>query len=297
MRNATGTPLSANPLSPADGALAKAKAAPRPPVAFAALAAALILALSFPLAPQALADDQDGGARLGSGRGRDDRGRDDRGRGDRGRGDRGRDDRGRDDRGRDGRGSDDGSARLGPGRRSYLGPDGHPREMPWIPPGSAFYERNLREQERERRRGGRRHFGPGQGGARYYSRHDNGTWPQATVNLSWGLYGEYSRWRDDPYRGFADPRFGAMFSYVDRNVALRLAAIPDPTPRQVEYETLVEINAYLNDHLETIAVGSDGSYFVMFRSNQGGEGEWVETEVTSDGVERAARSSNQLGGR
>jgi hypothetical protein len=186
-----------------------------------------------------------------------------------------------------------------PSRPSWLNENAHPKYIPGLPPGSPQYDwqrRNQYRDERRRNRGRGRWDGGWNFGSlapRYYSRRDNSTWPQASVNFTWGLYGAYGRWRSNPAHGFADSRFGAMFSYVDQNIALKFSGQSKPSPKQVEYETLVLINNYVNENVETIAVSSDGSYFVMFRSSQGGEGQWVPTDVTSQGVQEAARQSSQ----
>jgi hypothetical protein len=176
--------------------------------------------------------------------------------------------------------------------------------MPWIPPGSHFYQDGQRERERDKRSRGhrdRRHRNRGyryygyfnNNSPRYYSRHDNITWPQASVNFTWGLYGNYSRWHRNPSRSYSDSRFGVMFSYVEQNLAIKLEGIVNPTRKQVEYETLILINNYVNDNVETIAVDNDGSYFVMFKSENNGEGNWVPTDITTNDVEKAAKESSQ----
>jgi hypothetical protein len=181
------------------------------------------------------------------------------------------------------------------------------KHTPWIPPGSDLYRRKLerqwederRDRDRgrrdrwERRGGGRAHhdrYGP-----RYHNRGDDRSWPQASVNISWGLYGAYGRWRDGRGRGFSDSRIGALFSYVDRNVALKFSGRLNPAPREMEYETLTIINNYVNENVESIAVDGDGNYFVMFRSERGGEGEWVPADVTETDVLETARESRQFG--
>jgi hypothetical protein len=189
---------------------------------------------------------------------------------------------------------DDGSVYLGDGRPDRRGRGRHRDRSP-------FHDyRGYRDGwGGHGRRGDRNPWlwnRPGLGSPKYYSRHDTRTWPQASINFTWGLYGQYSRWRDNPGRGYSDSRIGALFSYVDQNVAIRLSARSNPTPKQIEYETLVLINDYVNQNVETIAVSTDGSYYVMFRSVKEGEGDWVPTEVTEAEVEKAARDSDQYGG-
>ncbi|MDR2406003.1 MAG: hypothetical protein LBE27_06500 [Deltaproteobacteria bacterium] len=209
---------------------------------------------------------------------------------------------------------DDGKVHLGPGRPSYLGKDGHPKDMPWVPPTSQFYTGNRNNRDRwdkdrwdkdrwdkdrwgkdnwDHDRWDKDHGYYNSNGNRYYSRHDRRTWPQASVNFSWGLYGNYSRYRNDPSHGFSDSRFGALFTYLDSNLAIKFGGVVNPSKKQVEYETLVLINNYVDENVETIAVNNDGSYYVQFRSDQNGEAQWVPTDVTSEGVEEAARESSQ----
>jgi hypothetical protein len=121
-----------------------------------------------------------------------------------------------------------------------------------------------------------------------YRRTDLSDWSVGSFRFSYGLMGEYSKWRAG-YRGVWGPDVHAVFTVVDGNLRASLLANPRLTRRDLELEAVTVIRAYVDRNVTSLAI-EDGAYFVQYSSGAAspsqpsGDG-YVATPVTEQGVD------------
>lgn len=158
-----------------------------------------------------------------------------------------------------------------------------------------------------RRRGdGYYYYGGAYGnGRRHYRRSDSSYWPWISRRFSFGLYGVYLNWMDRKNSVYLAPGILSVFEYVNNNISIRISSHTNPSPRDVEKETLSLLEEYVNGNVSDIALDGD-RYLVVF-SNPSLSGDspvtftdtpvldsWVETHLgtMSEGGDPASRSSS-----
>jgi hypothetical protein len=105
-------------------------------------------------------------------------------------------------------------------------------------------------------------------------RSDLTVWPQASLRFSYGLMGEYVRWRGG-VRGAWGSGIEGVFSYVDDHLRASLRINPRLTRRDLEMEAVTVIRGYVDTNVTSLAV-QDGEFFVEYRTQ-------VQGQVASDG--------------
>jgi hypothetical protein len=97
-----------------------------------------------------------------------------------------------------------------------------------------------------------------------YKRTDLNSWPQSSLRFSYGLLGEYVRWRGGT-RGIWGIGIEAVFGFVDDNLRASLSVNPRLTRRDLEMEAVTVIRSYVDSNVTSLVV-QDGEYYVQYRT-------------------------------